>query len=75
MEIKIDCYILRTKVRGVWYHWVFLCKLNPSDITEKEICKGVEAFLNGASFAIDEVDEIKIEKKSLKVIKQWEIRR
>ena len=67
MGLKIDCYILRIKVRGVWFHWVFLCKLNPSEITEKEICVGLKEFLSGASFAVDEIDEIKVEKKTFEV--------
>jgi len=77
-EVKIDCYIIRAKVRGVWLSWVFLCKLNPSEITEKEICKGIEAFLRDAVFTIDAflrdavftidvIDEIMVEKKTLEV--------
>ena len=66
-EVKIDCYIIRAKVRGVWLSWVFLCKLNPSEITEKEICKGIEAFLRDAVFTIDVIDEIMVEKKTLEV--------
>ena len=66
--VKIDCYIIRAKVRGVWLQsWVFLCKLNPSEITEKEICKGIEAYLRDAFFTVDEIDEIHVEKKTLEV--------
>jgi len=69
MGLKIDCYILHIKVGVAWYHWVFLCKLHPSEITEKEICKGLEQFLSGASFAVDNIDEIKLEKKTFEVSK------
>jgi len=66
-KIKIDCYILRIRARGVWFSWVFLCKLNPSEITEKEIAKGVEAYLEGAALAVDEIEEIKVDKKTLEI--------
>ena len=40
--VKIDCYILHVKVGDTWYHWAFLFKPHPSEITEKEVAKGLE---------------------------------
>lgn len=73
MELKVDCYILRAKIRGVHVSWVFLCKQSPSEVTEKEVVQGVMSLLSGAAFTIDEIDEIKIEKKTV-VVKGKDIR-
>lgn len=67
MELKVDCYILRAKIRGVYVSWVFLCKQSPSEVTEKEVVHGVMSLLGGAAFSIDEIDEVKIEKKTVVV--------
>ena len=66
--VKIDCYILHVKVRGTWYHWAFLCKLHPSEITEKEVAKGLEVYLRDVSFTtVKEIEEIKVDKKTFEV--------
>ncbi|RLG81241.1 MAG: hypothetical protein DRO40_09990 [Thermoprotei archaeon] len=70
MDLKVDCYILRIKAREAWFSWPFLCEPNPSNITDKVICKGLEKFLINAPFTIDEINEIRVEKKTFEVKKQ-----
>ncbi|RLG74887.1 MAG: hypothetical protein DRO12_06295 [Thermoprotei archaeon] len=63
--VKIDCYILHVKVGDTWYHWAFLFKPHPSEITEKEVAKGLEDLRD--DFFNEEIEEIKVEKKTFEV--------